>query len=190
VEDAVATIDEVLTFWFGDAELETQGEYREHWFKKNAEFDTEIAARFGVEVEAAAAGAFDTWAATAAGSLALCILLDQFPRNLYRGTAKAFATDAKARNVAAHALDRCQDQAMAPVKGAFLYLPFEHGESLADQQQSVELFRALGNESQYRYALEHYYVISRFGRFPTRNKALGRADTPEETAFIATFSSF
>lgn len=79
---------------------------------------------------------------------------------------------------------------MVPVMCAFLYLPFEHGESLADQRQSVELFRALGNESQYRYALEHYYVISRFGRFPTRNKALGRPDTPKETAFLATFSSF
>jgi uncharacterized protein (DUF924 family) len=186
----MASIDDILIFWFGDAEPETASEYRQAWFKKDPDFDAEIERRFGNDVAAAASSVFDEWAASAAGSLALCILLDQFPRNLYRGSPKAFASDAKARAIAGRAIDAGHDMALAPVKRAFLYLPFEHGETLADQQRSVELFRALGNELQYRYALEHYYVISRFGRFPTRNKALGRADTAEETAFLATFSSF
>jgi uncharacterized protein (DUF924 family) len=186
----MATIDDILIFWFGDAEPETASEYRQAWFKRNPEFDAEIERRFGSDVVAAASGAVDEWAASAAGSLALCILLDQFPRNLYRGSPKAFASDAKARAIAGQAIDASHDMALSPVKRAFMYLPFEHGETLADQQRSVELFRALGNELQYRYALEHYYVISRFGRFPTRNKALGRVDTAEETTFLATFSSF
>ena len=186
----MAPIDDILTFWFGDAEPEKQGDYREAWFKKNPDFDAEIERRFGALVEAAAAGAHDSWGDTAAGSLALCILLDQFPRNLRRGSAEAFANDAKARAIAARAIDLGHDMTLSPVKRAFLYLPFEHGETLQDQARSVELFRALGNELQYRYALEHYYVISRFGRFPTRNKALGRADTTEEAAFLATFTSF
>jgi len=183
-------IDDILNFWFGDADPAHQGDYREAWFKKDDAFDAEIAERFGASVEAATAGAHDDWAATAAGSLALCILLDQFPRNLHRGSARAFATDAKALGIAKAAVAAGQDQQVSAIKRAFLYLPFEHSEVLDDRAASVDLFRALGNELQYRYALEHYYVISRFGRFPTRNAALGRETTASEAAFLETFSSF
>lgn len=183
-------IDDIMMFWFGDADPEVQGEYRQVWFKSDAAFDAEINRRFAAQVDIAAAGGHDDWAARPMGSLAFCIALDQFPRNLFRGDARAFATDAKARSIAEAALAAGHDQALSAVKRAFLYLPFEHSENLDDQARSVELFRALGNELQYRYALEHYYVISRFGRFPTRNAALGRADTDAEAAFLADFSSF
>ena len=183
-------IDDILSFWFGDADPAHQSDYREAWFKADDGFDAAIAECFGAAVAVAAEGGHDDWSATAAGSLALCILLDQFPRNLHRGSGQAFATDGKALDIAKRAVAAGQDQQLSAVKRAFLYLPFEHSEDLDDQARSVDLFRALGNEVQYRYAFEHYYVISRFGRFPTRNTALGRETTPEEAAFLETFSSF
>lgn len=183
-------IDEILTFWFGDADPARECEYRNAWFKTDPAFDAKIAERFLGAVEAAAAGDCDDWCDTAAGSLALCIALDQFPRNLFRGTARAFATDAKARDVASAALEAGHDQAVSPVKRPFLYLPFEHSENLDDQVRSVELYRALGDQNSYRYALEHHYVVSRFGRFPTRNAALGRVSTAEEEVFLADFRAF
>lgn len=183
-------IEDVLQFWFGDADPDGAGDYREAWFKADPDFDAEIATRFADSVAAAAKGAHDAMAETPAGSLALCILLDQFPRNLFRGRSEAFATDAKARKIAAAALNAGHDQALSVVKRAFLYLPFEHSEDLEDQARSVELFRALGNDLQYRYALEHYYVISRFRRFPTRNAALGRQNTVAEAEFLASFDAF
>ena len=127
---------------------------------------------------------------TAVGSLALCILLDQFPRNLFRGRARAFETDSKAREIAGNAISVGFDASVSPVKRSFFYLPFMHSEDLDDQVRSVELYRALGNENNYRYALEHYYVISRFSRFPTRNAALGRHSTEEEEKFMVGFDAF
>ena len=186
----MSMIDDILTFWFGNADPAEECENRQAWFMADSDFDAEIEKRFLSEVEAAAEGARDSWTETAAGSLALCILLDQFPRNLFRGSERAFATDAKAREIASAALDAGHDQAMAAVKRTFLYLPFEHSEDINDQIRSVELFRALGNEDNYRYALEHHYVISRFGRFPTRNAALARTSTPDEAAFLASFDAF
>jgi uncharacterized protein (DUF924 family) len=183
-------IEDVLMFWFGDTDPMHESEYRKQWFVKNPAFDAEINDKFMSVVDAAAAGEHDELAATAAGSLALCILLDQFPRNLFRGNGQAFATDDNARRIASRAIEAGHDQALAPVKRIFLYLPFEHSENLPDQIRSVELYRTLGNEDNYRYALEHHYVISRFGRFPARNIALGRQSTDEEEAFLATFNGF
>jgi len=181
---------EVLEFWFGTSAVDADVEFREAWFKVDPAFDAEIEASFGADARAAAEGGFDDWLAGAGSSLALCILLDQFPRNLFRGSGQAFATDAKAREVARTALEKGFDKQLAAVPRSFLYLPFMHSEDIADQIRSVELYRALGNESQFRYALDHHYVISRFGRFPTRNAALGRDATAEEAEFLKGFNAF
>ncbi|MBT6094223.1 MAG: DUF924 domain-containing protein [Rhodospirillaceae bacterium] len=182
--------DDILVFWFGDADVTQDCDARAAWFKVDPEFDAEIDNRFAQHARAAADGAYDNWAETPPGSMALCILLDQFPRNLHRGNANAFATDAKARQIASAAIEKGHDQEIAPAKRSFLYLPFMHSENIEDQIRSVELYRALGNESNFRYALEHHYVISRFGRFPTRNAALGRETTPEEATFLQGFDAF
>lgn len=182
--------NEVLEFWFGTADVDRDVEFREAWFKVDPAFDAAIEAGFGGDARAAAEGGFDDWLAAADSSLALCILLDQFPRNLFRGSGQAFATDAKAREVAHAALENGFDGQLAAVPRSFLYLPFMHSEDIADQIRSVELYRALGNESQFRYALDHHYVISRFGRFPTRNAALGRETTAEEAEFLKGFNAF
>ena len=123
-------------------------------------------------------------AVDAEGALALAILLDQFPRNIYRGTPRAFAADAKARDAARNALAAGHDQAVAPFMRAFLYLPFEHSEDMADQDRSVALFRALGDEKYLGFAIGHRDVIARFGRFPHRNEILGRRSTPDELAYL------
>jgi len=183
-------VNDILTFWYGDADLSQNGEFRQAWFKSDPAFDAEIKDKFLLAGNTAALGGHDDWMEAAMGSLALCILLDQFPRNLFRGRAQAFETDSKARKIAGNAISAGFDASVSPVKRSFFYLPFMHSEDLGDQIRSVELYRALGNENNYRYALEHYYVISRFSRFPTRNPALGRHSTEEEEKFIAGFDAF
>ncbi len=153
------------------------------WFRKDAAFDAAFRNRFLAAHERAAKGELDHWRQTAAGALALLILLDQFPRNCFRGTARMFATDAKAKALAADAIELGHDQATDENLRSFFYLPFEHSEELADQQRAVALTEPLGGES-HRYALIHLDVIERFGRFPHRNDVLGRASTPEEIAFL------
>ena len=174
----------VLDFWFDPPGAPGYGEARAIWFEADAVFDAEVRRRFEAEVESAARGVHDGMAADPEGSLALVILLDQFPRNLYRGTARAFAFDAKARSVAEQALAAGHDAALAPFMRPFLYLPFEHSEATADQDRSVSLFRALGDENYLAFAIGHRDVIGRFGRFPHRNAVLGRMSTPEELAFL------
>lgn len=153
------------------------------WFAKNEAFDAEFKSRFEAAHHAAAAGTFDGWASEAEGALALLVLLDQFPRNAWRGSAHMFATDGKARAVArlaiAAGLDRQVESALRP----FFYLPFMHSESLADQERSVELNAALDANTQ-RFAVLHREIIARFGRFPHRNAMLGRETTPDEQAFL------
>ena len=129
-------------------------------------------------------GAFDHWAETPRGTLALIILLDQFSRNLHRNSPEAFAADGKAREIARTAIERGIDRMLGEVERMFVYLPFEHSEDLADQDQSVRLFTSLG-EDMTRYAEDHRDVIRRFGRFPHRNAALGRTSTPDELAYLA-----
>ena len=177
------TQSDVLTFWFqGD-----RNNFREAWFRRDPAFDAAIRARFGDATEAARGGDFAGWAATAEGTLALLILLDQFPRNLYRASPLAFASDARARDVARAGLRHAD--AMTPTERSFLYLPFEHSENLYDQDVSVHLFGIMAGEpgmaSTLDYAERHREVIRRFGRFPHRNAALGRVNTAEEVAYLA-----
>jgi uncharacterized protein (DUF924 family) len=173
----------VLEFWFGHPPYAP----RKVWFERDAEFDR-ACADFAADHARAAAGAYDDWASMPEGALALVLLLDQFPRNLFRGTAAAYASDAKARAVAQGAVAAGHDGALSPVQRVFLYLPFEHSENLADQDRSCRLFAALGEHPAHaelvRYAERHREIIARFGRFPHRNAILGRATTAEEAAFL------
>ncbi len=153
------------------------------WFEKDAGFDAEIRRRFLGTHEAAAAGKFAAWEQSAEGALALLILLDQFPRNMFRGEARAFAADRQARAIAAGALLNGFDSVMPDLRN-FFYLPFEHSEDLADQERCVALFKAAGDTDGLKWAELHADIIRRFGRFPHRNAALGRITTPEEQAFL------
>ncbi len=171
-------IAEVLDFWFGPG-------MTEKWFVKDPAFDTEVRRRLGALHEAAAAGGFGGWRNGAEGCLALIVLLDQVPRNLFRGQARAFATDAAARELTGHALARGFDAALTQDQRGFLYLPLEHSELLEDQDLSLRLTAALDESPGWHlWALPHRDIIARFGRFPHRNAALGRPSTPEEEAFL------
>ena len=177
---ATPTPGEVIAFW------REAGPKR--WFEKDAGFDEEIRRRFLALHETAAAGKLTDWEASAESALALLILLDQFPRNMFRGSARAFASDALAREAARQALRQGHDRGLLPAERMFLYLPFEHSEALDDQVLCCELMRPLAEFEEtkdvYDYAVRHYEIIARFGRFPHRNEALGRASTPEENEFL------
>ena len=175
---------QVLDFWFGSAGSPEYGAPRKVWFEADPAFDDEVRARFEGDVARAAGGEHDALAADPEGALALAILLDQFPRNMYRGSPRAFAADPAARAVARRAIEAGHDRALPAFMRPFLYLPFEHSEHLADQERSVALFRALGDAEYLRFAVAHRDVIARFGRFPHRNAVLGRASTPEELEFL------
>lgn len=168
---------DVVNFWFAPA-------HEPLWFEPSPAFDRELGSRFGELYRRAAAGELDHWQRGADGSLALCLLLDQFPRNLFRGSAQAFATDARALAVVEHAIARGFDQELPAKRRLFLYLPFEHSEDLAHQERAVELIGALGDAGWLDYAIRHRDIIARFGRFPHRNEVLGRASTPEEMVFL------
>ena len=179
---------DILEFWFGPPDVRASGFSRKVWFKKDPEFDNEIRERFLATHEAAARGDLDSWTESAQGCLALLILLDQFPRNLFRGDARSYATDAKARNLAEEALGRGFEQTLGPLERGFLYLPFEHSERLEDQVRAVVLVESLPDRGDIaiwkKSAQRHYEIIARFGRFPHRNAILGRASTEEELAFL------
>lgn len=180
---------DILDFWFAEG-ADTP---RRAWFLKDDAFDAEIRARFGDRVVPAREGALDDGAATAEGALALLILLDQFPRNLFRGSPEAFASDAHALQLARRVVIAGRmDQRLTPTQRVFLYLPFEHAESMEAQNLSVALFEGLRDSPAHAapggaidYAWRHRAVIRRFGRFPHRNAALGRENTPEEAAYLA-----
>ena len=176
-------IEEILSFWFGAPDDADYGKPQAKWFEKNDNFDAEIKQRFEQVMIDAAAGKLDDMAESPEGAVALLITLDQFPRNVYRGSAEAFASDEHARTVATRVLERGFDQQVAPVMRSFMYLPFEHSEDLADQERSLELFTKLGG-SGIEWAEKHHVIIERFGRFPHRNEVLGRASTPEETELL------
>jgi uncharacterized protein (DUF924 family) len=168
----------VLDFWFGR-------EARGNWFAKDAAFDALVRARFSTLYDASAAGRLAAWQGDADGALALVILLDQFPRNMFRGRPAAFATDAMALAVSEAAIARDFDLAQPGERRGFFYLPFTHAEDLATQQRGVELYaRRLPEGDGGKWAEAHRTIIARFGRFPHRNAILGRQSTPEETAFL------
>lgn len=155
-----------------------------NWFAGGDRFDGACRSRFHDVHFAAARGECDDWAGTADGSLALVLLLDQIPRNLFRSSAHAFATDPLARRKAADAIEAGHDAAFEPALRGFFYLPFEHSEAIADQDHSVMLFTALGHAEYLDYAIRHREAIARFGRFPHRNAALARRNTAEEQAYL------
>jgi uncharacterized protein (DUF924 family) len=177
-------IERVLTFWFGSPDSEEFGRPRKAWFEKNAAFDAEIAEKFGDDHHRAARGELDHLAESAEGCVALMILLDQFPRNMFRGSPHAFATDSKALTMARLAIERGFDSQVLPIYRKFLYLPFEHSENRADQEYCVALFQTGGDAEDVKWAMQHRDIIARFGRFPHRNAVLGRESTPEELAFL------
>jgi uncharacterized protein (DUF924 family) len=156
----------------------------DRWFDRDEAFDASIRARFASLLRAAALGELDDWQATPEGALALTIVLDQFPRNLFRGSSNAFATDAKARAIAHHSLAHGFDQQVEEELRLFLYMPLAHSEELVDQERCLALVEALGWEEATSSAREHRDIIARFGRFPHRNAALGRATTDEEQRFL------
>jgi uncharacterized protein (DUF924 family) len=181
----------LLDFWFGPPGDPDRERHREIWFKSTDEFDTALRREFLADYEAAAAGSLDEWEASAEGALALVLMLDQVPRNIFRGTPRAYATDAAARAAADRALARGFDMMVPPAWRLFFYMPFHHSENLTDQRRSVALSATLPRRnpdrrgSLRRYGCPYVEVIERFGRFPHRNEILGRQSTPEEVAFLA-----
>ncbi|MGN6571521.1 MAG: DUF924 family protein [Pseudolabrys sp.] len=175
-ETPLATAARVVAFWTEAGP--------DCWFNKDDAFDADIRRRFLATHEAAAAGKLAAWEQNAEGALALMILLDQFPRNMFRGSARAFATDPQARAITAAALLRGFDGQVPANMRAFFYLPFEHSEDIADQDRGVALYTAAGDTDGLKWAKIHHDIIARFGRFPHRNAVLGRATTAEEQAFL------
>lgn len=182
--EATALID----FWFGRPDSAERFKPREIWFKVDPDFDAALRARFQPLQQRAAQGGCAEWREEAEPCLALILLLDQLPRNLYRGRSEAFATDAMARDAARAALAHGFDRSLPTVWRQFLYLPFEHSEDLADQEKSVALFEALAQDPAMAqgadYARRHHAIIARFGRFPHRNRILGRVSSAEEEEFL------
>lgn len=184
----MSRVEDILAFWFGQPSEPRYGKPQDFWFTKKPQFDQELRNNFLGDYQQAAASELDHWRASPHSCLALILLLDQFPRNMFRGTAIAFATDPQALAAAKHAVAKGFDQELMTVERWFVYLPFEHSENLDHQHQSVELFATLGDDpdsaATIDYAIRHRLVIERFGRFPHRNKILGRATTPEEAEFL------
>ena len=181
--------DAVLDFWFGTPGRSEYGSARKAWFSKDSAFDAAVRERFGVLVERALRGELEAWSEAPRSALAQILLLDQFTRNAFRGTARSFAGDARALAAASRMVGSRQDEALPPFMRAFIYLPFEHAEGLAMQDEAIRLFTKLVSEAPEQadmldYAHRHRDVIERFGRFPHRNDLLGRQSTAEEIAFI------
>ncbi|MFL9882889.1 DUF924 domain-containing protein [Paraburkholderia agricolaris] len=179
----------VLDCWIGAPDTPTFGQARKLWFARDQAFDAMLLERFGTLIDAAREGALDSWTATPSGALALVIVLDQFSRNCYRNTPRAFAADHQALCVAQQMVASGADLRLPTAHHrAFAYLPFEHDETLTSQHESVRLFKQLKAEpdgaSYYSSAVGHARIIERFGRFPHRNAVLGRQSTDEETAFL------
>lgn len=171
---------DILDFWFEETSPQ-------QWFQINPEFDAALAERFSEAYEKARDGLLDDWRQNADGCLALCLLIDQFPRNMFRQSKQAYATDSKALVVAKYAVSKGFDQVLPPVKRRFLYLPYEHSENLNDQRSCLAFFEKMKKEDplSYDYALRHFQVIEEYGRFPHRNKILERMNTPEEEEYLA-----
>jgi len=183
--------DEILFFWFGEPRDDKAyyDEWHSRWFNATPQFDQEVRDRFTEDYQQASTGQLTAWREEPHSGLALVLLLDQFPRNMFRGDPRAFATDALAREVATHLIQTGFDRRLLPIERAFVYMPFMHSETLADQRFSVTLFQQLAQEREHlsfvTYAIEHLEVIERFGRFPHRNAILGRVSTSEEMEFLS-----
>ena len=181
----------VLDFWFGPPDDPGHRLPRPAWFRKDPAFDQEVRERFGPTIEAALAGRLEAWGLQPLPALAQVIVLDQFTRNAFRDSARAFAGDERALAAARSMVDAGQDRALSGVQRQFVYMPFEHAEDLAAQQQALQLFAQLGQDEPaladlLRWAQAHHDIVARFGRFPHRNALLGRPSTAEEEAFLKT----
>jgi uncharacterized protein (DUF924 family) len=182
-----ASPQEVLDFWFAAPGSAEHGTARRLWFTKSADTDALIRARFGATVDAALQAKLDHWREELRSTLALIVLLDQFTRNIFRDTARAFAGDAAAIALAERVVDAGLDRQLSLNERWFVYLPFEHAESLSLQERAVQLFKQLaadGLTEPLAWAIKHRDVVARFGRFPHRNALLGRVSSPEEEAFL------
>lgn len=191
-----AEVEEVLSFWFGDVDAAgfAPGDAVARWWRKDPEFDAEVRARFGELVGSVAGGRREHWLKTARGCLAFVIVLDQFSRNMFRGTPGMFATDARALAAAQGAVELGLDRAVGGDLRAFFYLPFMHSEDVKQQEHCVALFRAFHDElegegkariaNNLKFAIAHRDIVLKWGRFPHRNAILGRYSTPEEAAFL------
>lgn len=190
----MTTPDDVLVFWFGDDDADPLTN-APTWFKKDAAFDAEVHRRFGDALEAAVLGEHEDWKDTPRGRLAYIILLDQFSRNVYRDTPRAFAQDPISLGACREGIAAGDDDGLSIVERWFFYMPLMHAEDRDAQQESVDRFAALAEEAEgtpladaladaYDYAVAHQDIIERFGRYPHRNSILGRASTPEEEAFL------
>ncbi len=180
---------DVLAFWFGPPGAPDAGTARKAWFTKDDAFDAQIRERFGGLIDTALRGELEDWLDAPESALAYLILLDQFTRNAFRGTASAFAGDARALAAARRIVARGWDAAMTPVHRWFCYLPFEHSERIEDQHESLRLFGLLRDDpvagSAYEWAVKHFEIVERFGRYPHRNAILGRESTPAELEFLS-----
>jgi len=174
---------DLIEFWFSE-------EASKHWFKSTKTFDQALLDTYAGTWVEAKQGKLDHWQQSAAGSLALIIVLDQLPLNMFRGQAKSFSTEAQSREVARAAITKGFDQELPANQVSFLYMPFMHGEDLDDQALAVKLFNKPGLESNYRFARHHYSIIDRFGRFPHRNKILGRESTDAEIEYLNSKEGF
>jgi len=174
---------ELIDFWFSE-------ETSKRWFNSTPAFDQALIDTYESTWEEAKQGKLDHWRQSATGSLALVIVLDQFPLNMFRGQAKSFSTESQSRDVARLAIDKGFDQVLPSSQVSFLYMPFMHSEDLDDQALGVELFKKPGLESNYRFARHHYTIVERFGRFPHRNKILGRESSEAEVKYLNSKEGF
>ena len=179
----MASIKDILDFWFAE-------EMRTKWFASTPQLDATIRDQYEPVWEAAMQGELEGWLDSPQGCLALAIILDQFPLNMFRGTPKSFASETKSREVARHAIHEGYDKQIDTARLAFLYMPFMHSENLADQDLSVQLFEAAGLENNLRFAQHHREIVRRFGRFPHRNAILGRGSTAEELVYLDSKEGF
>ena len=177
------TPQSIVAYWFS-------APVRPLWFKSTKAFDNQLRERFESVWQQAAAGKLDSWAQNAEGALALVILLDQIPLNIFRGEARSFSTEAKARDITGHAINKGWDAALSNEQKAFLYMPLMHSENLADQDLSVALYEAAGLEYNLKFAKHHRDIVRRFGRFPHRNDILGRQSNAAEKAYLASDEAF
>lgn len=177
------TPESIVEFWFSP-------QVQPMWFNSTPAFDAELRDRYEGLWQQAKDGELQTWSDTPLGALALAIILDQFPLNMFRGQAASFSTEAASRQVAAQAIEKGLDQHLGSAQKVFLYLPYMHSESMPDQDRSVELFEQAGLAENVKYAKHHRDIVKRFGRFPHRNVGLGRASTAEEIAWLNSDEAF
>ena len=174
---------DLIDFWFSD-------EVSQYWFNSTRAFDRKLLDSYAVTWQQAKQGELNDWQQVASGSLALIILLDQMPLNMFRGTAKSFSTEAQSRDVARDAIDKAYDRQLPVDQKSFMYMPFMHSEDLGDQALALELFNQPGLENNYRFTRHHYGIVEQFGRFPHRNEILGRESSDAEIEYLNSKQGF